>query len=405
MKLLDKAIPTAVIVFPLVIFPGIDRPFSTPKLFVLAGLVITGGIIAACVGRHLLRPEVPPGTFFCLAAWSCVLIASAVGGQFMSERALWLPLLSAGWFLLLTVLRPPVAQIARAVALSCTFVAAVAFLQYVGLDLFKAFGLAASSHGSPRMRIFSTLGNPDFVAAFLVAGIPLTLTLGTISRRRVFFSFAAVLQGLAVFATGSRAAVLGIAAILLWFVISGRFPNRAWIVCGTLLTAGLLVFATARPLAATLGGRFYIWRVSASHLLERPFFGYGPGAFEPKYIQWETEYWRLGKGSIDDQRFAQLQEHAHNEYIETLVDNGIVGLACLISLLTAFFVSAFQRIRRTHDELLAAASAGLAALAAIAMVDFPFHRPAEMFLLWTLAAIAFMAHRPSTDTCRGRAAG
>jgi O-antigen ligase len=388
MKWLDSAVVSAVTVFPLVFFPGIDRPFSTPKIFLLGGVVIAGGIIAAGMGR-LRWPTLPSGFLFSLTAWFCALIVSALWGEFVSQRALWISLLPVGWFLLLTAIRPRPDHIASAVALSGTVVAAIALLQYVGIDPFEVLGIAAPAQGGPRMQVFATLGNPDFVAAFLVSGLPLSLTLGEIAGHRILFAFGALLQGLAVFSTGSRASVLGVTAILFWLGGSIRFSNRLWLAGGVLLIAGLLVFAPSRSLTATINGRLYIWKVNAPHLLERPFFGYGPGGFEPKYIEWETQFWRMGKGSGDDRSFAQLQEHAHNDYIQVLIDSGLAGLFSLLSLLSSLFIFAFRRIRSTQDKLIAGASAGVAAMAAVAIVDFPFHRPTELFLFWTLASIVF----------------
>lgn len=393
MKWLDGAVVAAVTVFPLVVFPGIDRPFSTPKIFLLGVLLIAGALIAAGMGR-LRWPILPSGFHISLTAWFCALIVSALWGEFVSHRALWISLLPVGWFLLLTVLGTRPVHIASAVALSATVVAAVALLQYVGIDPFVVFGLAAPAQGGPRMRVFATLGNPDFVAAFLVSCLPLSLVLGKITGRRVLFELGALLQALAVFATGSRAAVLGIAAISLWLGVSIRFSNRLWMAGGVLLIAGLFFLAPSRSLTATIKGRLYIWKVNAPHLLERPIFGYGPGGFEPKYIEWETQFWRLGKGTAEDRVFVQLQEHAHNDYIQVLIDTGLAGLLSLLSLLSSFFIFAFRRIRSTRDNLIAGASAGVAALAVVAIVDFPLHRPTELFLFWTLASFVF-----SSDTC------
>ena len=48
MKWLDGAVVAAVTVFPLVVFPGIDRPFSTPKIFLFRSA-------SHCRGTHCRR--------------------------------------------------------------------------------------------------------------------------------------------------------------------------------------------------------------------------------------------------------------------------------------------------------------------------------------------------------------
>lgn len=382
----DRAAPVLITVFPLVVVPGIDRPFSTPKTLLLGGIVCAGAVAAAATGR-LKRPRMPAAFTLSFCAYLLTIVVSALIGDFCSQQALRLSLLGAGWFLLLVSVQPRADYIVRAVALSCSLVAALALLQYAGFDPFTAMGLSGPVGGGPRMRVFSTIGNPDFTAAVLVAGIFPSICLAENSSCRTIFWVATILEGLAVFATGSRAAIPGILAGSIWLGAAKWRPNRAWLGAGTLVILGLLVLAPSRTLISTVDGRLYILKVSAPHLFERSSFGYGPGGFEPKYIQWETDYWTSGIGSAADRRFAQLQEHAHNEYIETVVDNGLAGFFTFLSLLVSFFLFAFRGSRK---GLVAAASAGVAALCAVALVDFPFHRPTELFLFWTLSATVFL---------------
>ena len=394
-KWLRRAVVTMVTLFPLVILPGIERPFSTPKTFLLGGFVVIGGICAVGTGQ-LSWPVLPSRFRLSLIAWPSALVVSAVLGEFVSPEALWLSLFSIGWFMLVVALRPKAVYIAAGVVLSCVVVATIALLQYSGYDPFKLFGWRAPLYGSPRMRVFGTLGNPNFVAALLVAGLPLSPALGRILKRQILFSFVIVLEGLAVFATGSRAAIVAIVAVVLWLGAVGQLARWQMMAVGALVIIALLTFAPSRSLMTTLEGRFYIWRVTVSHLVERPLFGFGPGAFEPKYIQWETHYWRDGRGSADEREFAALQNHAHNDYLETLVDSGFAGLLSLLFLLWSFFAFAFRQARGAGGELVAGASAGVIALAAVAIVDFPLRRPTELFFFWALMALVYLESSFST---------
>ncbi len=251
------------------------------------------------------------------------------------------------------------------------------------------------------MRVFATLGNPNFVAAFLVAVVPLSIALGKIFKRRALFSLVLVLDAAAVFATGSRATILALAVVLLWLAVLRRLVNWRYLAGTAILIAVLLLFyAPSRPLKTTLLGRYYIWHVTATHLAERPLFGFGPGAFAAKYVEWETEYWREGRSSAGERQFAALQDHAHNDYLETLVDSGVAGLASFVALLLSFLVFAFQQAQRKVNELATGASAGVIALMAVGLVDFAFRRPTELFVFWTLMALVFLAATPQA-TVRG----
>ena len=384
-----RATVAAVALFPFVFFPGIEKPFSVPKIVFLGGLVASVGIFSAITGRFRW-PTLSRGGQLSLIAWASALAASALCGEFVSTEALCLSLFSIVWFLLVMAVAPEPAHIAMAASVSCAAMAAFALLQYLGLDPFSLFGWTTSSYASPRMRVIGTLGNPNFVAAVLVAGIPLTLHLAKRNKHRTFLLFATALEVAAVFATGSRAAFVAIIAVLGWFGILGHFARWRSMVAVGLVIGVLLPLAPSRSLMDTISGRFYIWKVTASHLLERPLTGFGPGAFEPKFIEWETAYWRDGRGSAKERQFSGLQAHAHNDYLEILVDSGVAGALSGVFLLGVFFAFAFKRAKSAPGGVSAGASAGVIALAAVALVDFPLHRPEALFLLWTLIALVYL---------------
>ena len=394
-KWLRLAVLALVFLLPLVVFPGLSRPFSTPKIFLLEAFVVITGIYAVSLGLFS-RPILPSGFLFSMLIWAFALIVSAAFGEFVSQQAFWLSLFSMGWFLLVVALRPNAVYMAAAISMACAAVAVIVLLQYSGLDPFGLLGWTLNQQGgSPRMRIVGTLGNPNFAAALLVSGMPIALALGNIYKRQGVFYIIIALEALAVLATGSKAGVIAGLTALLWLSGLIRLEHRRWIAAGAAAIIIMSVFMPSRSLLTTIEGRFYIWRVTASHLLERPFFGFGPGSFAPKYIEWETLYWQNGHGNDNERKFAQLQAHAHNDYLETLVDNGIAGLLGFVSLLLTFFVFAFRQARQAGNELVAGASAGVVALAVVTLVDFPLHRPAELFFFWTLMSVAYLVCMPS----------
>jgi len=398
-KWLGRATVAAVAIVPLIIFPGIDRPFSTPKTILIGAFVLLAGIFGVLSGR-LNRPKLPVLFLVSLAAFVSAQMFSSFFGEFLSNKLLWLNASCIGWFFLVLSNRSNALHMAIAMILACAVIAFIALLQSFGLDPFSVFGLSTSWHDSPRMKVFGTLGNPNFVAAILVPGIFLSVSLGRIIKKRALFFCLGALIVLGVLATGSKAGVLGIISALLWLGMLKRLAVRRIILAGVLLTVVMVLFMQSRSLTTTMAGRFYIWKVSASHLLERPLSGHGPGAFEPKFIEWETQYWRDGKGVAEEKEFAGIQKHAHNDYLETIVESGFPGFIGFISLLLTFFLFTFRQAAN-GGELVAGASAGMMALASIAMIDFPFHRPAALFFAWTLIAIVFLESYNCRRTAKG----
>jgi len=255
---------------------------------------------------------------------------------------------------------------------------------------------AASGNG--RMRVFATLGNPNFVAAFLAGIFPLTLSLTSAAERSRRWVIGALgLQCVAILATGSRAPMLAIAAAVLW--MSWLRARRLTIFFGAVavcIVALAAVTSPARSLKTTVGGRFYIWKVSAPHLGEHLGTGFGPGGFAASFPAWEARYWSAVR-DVDDRMFAGIEDHAHNDYLEIFADYGAVGVLGFISVLAVVLRIVVNR-RGALEPMSVGASAGVVALAAVALVDFPFARPAESFLFWSLMALSLL--RPfSTVEC------
>lgn len=402
-KWLRRTMVILVAVFPLVFIPGIENPFSSPKLILLLVFVGICAIFTAWKHRiHLpIVPIVPKGFLFSFIAWVFVLAISALSGEFVSPEILWLSLLCAGWFWLVVILRPDPVQVAVAVAISCAITAVIVLLQYLNLDPFRLLGWTTPTYRSPRMRVFGTLGNPNFVAAFLIAGIPLTIYLGKHIKSKALYVIVIALEAAAIFATGSRSVIPALIAVLVWLGLISQFAHWRLMAAVGLIILIVIPFMPSRPLMDTIHGRIYIWKVATSQLTLCPVFGFGPGAFEPKFIEWETAYWRDGHGSDDQRKFSGLQAHAHNDFLEVYVNNGLAGLLSWLMLLGSFLVFAFQKAKRVKGGFSAWASAGIVALAAVSVVDFPLYRPAELFLFWTLMAVVYLEAGPEPKyVCR-----
>ena len=90
-------------VYPLIVLPQMERPFSEPKIAVLGLALVAGAILAACC-RLLRWPRLPVAFQAGLAAWLAALGISASLGTFASLKALLLPLFATGWFLLILLI-------------------------------------------------------------------------------------------------------------------------------------------------------------------------------------------------------------------------------------------------------------------------------------------------------------
>jgi O-antigen ligase len=390
--LLEACAIGTVFLMPLVFWPAVEFPFSVAKRWLLSAWLLLG--FATAVAARIPKRRILPSRFVSgLAVWLSALALSAILGREVSLQALLDAVLPCANALLLVWIAPRTRRVVTALIASATLVASVAILQYFQFDPFRLFGVVGSLQGNSRIQVFSTLGNPNFVASFLVSVLPLTFaaaampdTAGRISP--LCCAFAALVQAGAIFATGSRAPILAFLAAGSWLLYRSSSHRWRFLAAGLALAAALLMCSPARPLERTIAGRLYVWKVVASHIGEVPLTGFGPGAFPLRFAVWETELLQLNPQD-ENRSFTGLQDHAHNDYLEFTVDHGCSGLAAfilmLVLLVPVFRGPAVPR-NRVGDGIIAA----IIALLAVALVDFPLHRPTELFLLWTFIALLWI---------------
>ncbi|MEW5978565.1 MAG: O-antigen ligase family protein [Acidobacteriota bacterium] len=400
---LRRVLPVVAFLVPLASVPGLKHPFSTPK-FALVGATILVGLSLSWFFRPRL-PRLPAVIQVPLFAWLVVLSISAITGETASLEGLLIQVFGIGWFVLLIQVRPSLRHLSWALVLSGVAVAGMVLFQYLGTDPFVLVGWVPLVSSHSRMRTYATLGNPNFVGAFLVPLVPVTMALYLSStpmkdRWTRWLVPIFLLELLAIFATGSRGAGLGLlGAVLGWSLLDrARLPWRQVAVI-VAVAAALVTFSPARGLKTTIEGRMYLWRITAQHVWEAGLFGLGPGSFLAFFPQWETDWWRQGDSPESHRTFAGAEDHAHNDFLEFWVEQGTLGLVSFLALIIACFGTA-KRWTIASSKLEMGSAAGVISLLAVALVDFPLHRVTECFLFWTLLGCLFLssgAHRKMAD--------
>jgi len=217
---------------------------------------------------------------------------------------------------------------------------------------------------------------------------------------------AIVLMGASLLMTRSRSGVGGLAvAVILVSVVAGRRFGSARAGLAALATLAILFVVvlgladaeftsrvTSRMDAMEL--RRNIWSDSANVIHDFPVTGTGLNTFGTAMIRYQTVQ--------HDQHF----QEAHNDYLQVLVEGGIlVALPALVALATIVRVI-FRRFAAGEDDTLTywirvGATVGLAAIAAQAFVEFSLQMPGNAAMAVVLLAIAL--HHPPTR--RRRSAG
>ncbi|MDX6559937.1 MAG: hypothetical protein QOF72_2986, partial [Blastocatellia bacterium] len=201
----------------------------------------------------------------------------------------------------------------------------------------------------------------------LTIALPLGLLFsGSIeSYKRPIYAFVAMMMGVALIMTNSRGGIISLAAEILFLVVvagpglrRGERRPRAQRIRSALLRAGLAfglivvliggtiavggsdsftrLLSTANAADPTTG-RSHFWSVTLDVIKAYPIVGSGLGSFSVIYTRYDSRngFYRL--------------EQAHNDYLQTLADGGIVGGLLGLAFLIILFGRGFAR-RETDDK-------------------------------------------------------
>ena len=233
-------------------------------------------------------------------------------------------------------------NLAKALALSAFFVVLYGYFQYIfGVDIADMKWVDGEAFPELRKRIFSTLENPNVLAGYLDVMICLALGMflkisGSTQKIILAVVIAALTACLAM--TYSRGAFLSIAIV---FVICGIVKDRRLLILFIILTASIIysdstflqrilsIFTTSTD--SSEGLRVGIWVSTISMIADHPFVGIGWGAF--KFVYPQYNYYL--------QDTTQIIYHAHNLYLQTAAEVGIVGA---LAYFWYFFATMFQSI-------------------------------------------------------------
>src|SRR5215213_6423620 len=266
-------------------------------------------------------------------------------------------------------------------------VAIHAIYQYAVGDLSRVGFLNAS--GTVEYRVASFFPHPNQLAGFLVMLVPLALGVMAATRNRVLRIAAlllAVLSIVGVVLTYSRGGLVALIALPLILIRD----KRSWplIVLITLLAPSVWrdrvaeVAKTDQPEIAT---RLDFWAASLDMFQAHPVAGVGLDSFSDAYQALE----RPGRSYLGGGVLV-APETAHNLYLNTLAEQGLIGIAALALLLGSFFAMVL-RLRRAADARIRALAFGLLGSGVVVAVhnffDVTFSDPKNGTLLWVLFGV------------------
>jgi O-antigen ligase len=247
----------------------------------------------------------------------------------------------------------------------------------------------------------------------MLVPIPLIVSLTRLAPpkvRAVAAATAAVMVG-TIFLSGSRGGMLAIFAELVFLaalLVKQKRGLRTAIGIGVFLAivVGLLVWiggaelsqriATAGPGHSELSSdiRTYINRDGLRMFLKKPVLGWGLGTFPIVYPEFRTFYTNF------------FVNEAHNDYLQLLVEMGLLGFATMVWFVMTAYVRAFNKIRNWPSEMSGAITLacmlGFSGILVHSAVDFNLQIPANAALFYVLCTIT--ASEPFAKPARKRRA-
>ena len=245
------------------------------------------------------------------------------------------------------------------------FVIAGVFVGFYGV--LQKLGLKASIQGG-EARIDGTIGNPTYLAAYLILIITLAFILFFNAKERwkkYLYGSVILFNFLILYFTASRGPVLGMGVAIILFSILyliifrkdtkekvGKRAALSLLVLAILVPTVFLVikdqewvqsnlvlsrFATLSFFEKTVKSRFMIWGVSWKAFKERPILGWG----QENYLQAFSKYYNP---KLFDQE--PWFDRSHNIVLDWSVNAGILGLASYLSLFMFLFVEVIRAMRK-----------------------------------------------------------
>jgi len=202
----------------------------------------------------------------------------------------------------------------------------------------------------------------------------------------VRWSAAAMVTVAGLLASQSRGGVSAFAAATLLLPLASRQRRRTALGVALLVGLGALWIGLGGVLSAfavrgVKGSRLDLWVDMLPMVPRFPVFGVGWNAFGTAY-PWYQTIWKT-----------EWFGEAHNDYLQALLDGGVVGAALVLSLLAVVFRGALARAARSPVDL--GLLGALLGFALHGLVDFNGQIPANAATWIALAALA--VERPSRD--------
>jgi len=284
----------------------------------------------------------------------------------------------------------------------------------------------------PHLKVMGTMGNPNFLAEYLLPLIPATLVWSWKAYPRKWMQITSFFQVfLTIYCfwlTGSaevwvilpiclivallislfllkghwkeihlfkkvsklswkKIIILPVAIVILFLAILGAHHSENW---DYLKTQPDTTFVLSPYL-----DRFMVWEVADQMMVKKPVWGWGAGGFRVNYLQELAEFLRNPENeafvnSANSTKGSNANQ-AHNDYLQMAVDWGLVGICLFMGMIVYLVGRSILCIYRSKDAdkriLIAGTLAGILFILSDSLVNFSLYIPSPAMLFWAFMGI------------------
>jgi len=281
-------------------------------------------------------------------------------------------------------------------------------IQYYGLDPFL-YDIS---------RLTSTLGNQSYVANYLALVFPINFALFLIvkkKKKKLFYETALIINYTGIIICHTRAIwaalffsfLFSVFLLFKFKVIKILKENKKWLILlFSLFLIITIIYSVDNPLnrssiSATeraasafdmqdtsLRTRFLIWQSTLNMIKAKPLFGLGVGSFPLNYLYYQADF--LSQ-KPDYLKYNAKAAEAHNEYLQTWSEMGIIGLLFFLLFIYLFYhhsIKIIKELEKNEEKIiLIGLISGVTITLFHSIFSFPFHIPAVSAAFWFMVGL------------------
>lgn len=249
---------------------------------------------------------------------------------------------------------------------------------------------------------FGPFVNRNHYAGLMGMLIPLSLGVAftrSNRERRILFGFFGLIMAVSLFLSLSRGGIIsffvGIGVFALFLSWKKIRAKKIWFLASFIFMLFLyLVYLGIDPVIdrfyetdITSEERFTVWADTIEAIRDFSLTGSGLGTFIHIFPLYYSE-------SMDS-----IYDHAHNDYLEFILEAGITGSVLLLVFFVLLFRSALRGIYKEHSGILTISMfSAMASMAVHSMFDFNLHITSNALMFSAISGMAFANSRIHYET-------